>query len=251
MGKDVLQKGSKIMKADPERPISSVMSAMMHRIADCDTDTLARLQHYVLDPEDTVADRWQYLRLAERDAWKSVELLLLRKMLERRFAEGELDAWVEMTPFGDDIRQGFESFFEYYRSVEFPVDPKGFGPLAFQELRAARLAGDLYAEACDPAPSNAKEIMERLAARLAARFPLFAQAIRHPQLDIAGMTWFFLAFRLRINIEMTVALPTDRTPPSNAGLEDMAVLFVNWPTTIEELIGDVYVEAWLQPSIGH
>jgi len=54
------------MKSDPERPISSVMSAMMHRIADGDTDMLARLREYVLDPDDTVADRWQYLRIAER-----------------------------------------------------------------------------------------------------------------------------------------------------------------------------------------
>ncbi len=230
------------MKTHPERPISSVCSAMLHCIAGGDDDLLARLLDYVLDPEDVVADRWQYLRFAERDAWAAVALLLLRKTLVRRFREGELDAWVKVMLFGDDIRRGLESFFEWHRSIEFPAEPKGFGTLALQELRAARLAGELYVEPAH-AGSHAQEIMEGMAARLAERFPLMAQVVRHPELDIPGLAWFFLDFRLRINWETVVTLPGKRTPPSKVGLSDLGVIFVNWPTTIEEFVSDVYADA--------
>jgi len=118
-----------------DRPLSAVCSAMLHSIAGGDPDILARLRDYVNDPEDKVADRWQYLRCAERDAWAAVGLLLLRKTLERRFREGELDAWVALTLFGDDIRNGVESLSRSYGSLEFPVEPKGFGAFALRSSR--------------------------------------------------------------------------------------------------------------------
>jgi len=214
---------------------------MLHSIAGGDPDILARLRDYVNNPEDKVADRWQYLRCAERDAWAAVGLLLPRKTLERRFREGELDAWVALTLFGDDIRNGVESLSRSYGSLEFPVEPKGFGAFALQELRAARLAGELYAEQLGGI--NAGDNMERLAARLADQFPLLAQVVRHPELDVATMAWFFLDFRLRTNFETVMALPGGRTPPSNVGLSDVGILFVNCPTTVEEFVSDVYAQA--------
>src|SRR5207248_1109090 len=85
-------------------------------------------------------------------------------------------------------------------------------------------------------------IMEQLAARLADRFPLLAQAIRHPKLDIPKMMWFILDCRIRFNFETLVALPTSRTPPTNAGLEDLVVLLINAPSRVEELIADIYAD---------
>jgi hypothetical protein len=223
------------------RPFSAVAWAMLHRIADGDADALTRLAGYFLDPSDEAGERWQFLRVADTNAWKSVELLLLRQMIERRFAEGELDAWVETTPLGQEIRDGMDSFFECFGSLEFSSEPKSFGTLVFQELRAARLAGELNADLHEPG-NSAEEIMERLAARLEERFPLFARAVRTPGLDIGGIAWVILDWFLRRNFETLVALPTTRTPPPNVGLEDMAVLFMNCPSRVDELLGDVYAD---------
>jgi hypothetical protein len=88
------------------RPITAAGWAMLHRIADGDTDTLARILAYFRDPADDVGERWQFMRLAESNAWKAVELLLLRRMIERRINEGNLDAWVQTTPLGEEIRDG-------------------------------------------------------------------------------------------------------------------------------------------------
>lgn len=224
------------------RPITAAGWAMLHRIADGDTDVLARLLGYFRDPDaDDGSERWQFLRLAETNAWKAVELLLLRRMIEGRFGEGKLDAWVETTPLGQEIRDILVSFFDSHRFVEFPSEPANFGAFAFQELRAARLAGELHAEVRDPA-SNPEEIMKQMAARVAGGFPLLAQAIRLPKLDLAGMTWAILDLRIRFNFETLVALPTSRTPPSNPGLEDLVVLFINCPSRIDELLGDIYAD---------
>lgn len=220
------------------RPLSACGWAILHRIANRDTDVLAELVTYFHDPEDDVGERWQFLRLAERDAWIAVELLLLRSEIERRLNEGVLDAWVQVTPLGQEIRDGLAEFFDSYRSVEFPEEPTSIGVFAFQELCAARLAGELDAGLRRPAGS-AEEIMERLAASLACRYPLFAQAIRNPTLDLAGMGWGILDSRIRMNFETMVALPTERTPPQNPGLEDLVVLLVNIPSTVTMLIGDV------------
>lgn len=225
------------------RPITAAGWAMLHRMAEGDTDMLARLLGYFCDPAaHDGSERWQFMRLAESNGWKAVELLLLRKMIERRVSEGKLDAWVETTPLGEEIRDSLMSFFDSHRSVEFPSEPPSFGALAFQELRAARLAGELCAEQQNPAANNPDEIMERLAARLADRFPLLSQAIRHQRLDLPAMTWAILDLRIRFNFETLVALPTSRTPPSNVGLEDLVVLFINCPSRVEELIGDVYAD---------
>ncbi|NDC79170.1 MAG: hypothetical protein EBZ67_15060, partial [Chitinophagia bacterium] len=43
--------------------------------------------------------------------------------------------------------------------------------------------------------------------------------------------------------ESQVTLPTSRTPPPNAGVEDLAVLMLNCPTAVSELTSDVYVHA--------
>jgi hypothetical protein len=56
------------------------------------------------------------------------------------------------------------------------------------------------------------------------------------------MTWAILDLRVRFNFETLVALPTNRTPPSNPGLEDLVVLFINCPTTVEQLLCDVYAD---------
>lgn len=227
------------------RPLSACGWAILYRIANGDTDDLAELVAYIRDPEeDVVGERWQFLRLAERDAWVAVELLLLRPGIERRFKEGILDAWVETTPLGAEIRDGLAEFFDSYRSVEFPSDPRNFGEHAFQELCAARLAGELDAALRRPAGSGAK-IMARLATRLEGRYPLFAQAIKTPGLDVAGMGWGILVFRLRMNFETLVALPTERTLPPNPGLEDLVVLLVNIPTTVAKLICDVFADGEL------
>src|SRR5438445_304119 len=78
--------------------------------------------------------------------------------------------------------------------------------------------------------------------RIADRFPLLAAAVTHPKLDLPGMTWFILDSRIRFNFETLIALPTSRTPPPNAGLEDLVVLLINKPTSVEELIGDIYAD---------
>lgn len=223
-------------------PITAAGWAMLHRIADGDTDTLARLLWYFRDPAaDDGHERWQFMRLAESNAWKAVELLLLRREIEGRINARKLDAWVQTTPLGSEILDGLCSFYDSHRSVEFPSEPTSFGALAFQELRAARLAGELCAEVRQPA-STTDAIMEQMAARLADRFPLLAQAVRHPKLDLPKTAWFILDCLLRYNFETLVALPTSRIPPSNPGLEDLVVLFINKPTSIEELLGDVYAD---------
>lgn len=223
------------------RPLSASGRAILHRIAQGDTDALERLVSYFRDPEDAAGERLQFLRLAERDAWIAVELLLLRSGIERRFRKGVLDTWVQVTHLGQEIREGLESFFDSYRNVEFPREPRNFGEFAFQELCAARLAGELDAEMRDPTGSGEK-IMERLVTSLAGRYPLFTQAIRNPTLDIPGMGWGVLDWRIRCNFETLVALPTERTPPPNPGLEDLTVLLVNVPSRVTEFICDVFAD---------
>src|SRR5438270_584588 len=109
------------------RPITAAGWAMLHRIAEGDRGALARLLRYFRDPAaDDGNERWQFMRLAESNAWKAVELLLLRRMIERRINEGKLDAWVQTTPLGDEIRDGLVSFYDSHRSVEFPAEPPNF-----------------------------------------------------------------------------------------------------------------------------
>jgi hypothetical protein len=226
-------------------PMSALAWAILHRIADEDHDDLERLVAYVSDPEDVDhGERRQFLRCAERDAWTAVELLLLRTMIEGRFTDGRLDGWVQTTPLGEEIRDMLAEFFDSHRTVEFPEEPKSFGVIAFQELCAARLAGELHAELRDVA-ATAGEIMARFAARLTDRFPVFAEAIRNPVLDIPGMGWGILDWRIRMNFETLVAMPTERTPPQNDGLEDLTVLLVNTPSTVTKLICDVYADGEL------
>lgn len=232
------------MKPEPKQ-MSPLAWAILHRIAGGDTDDLGRLITYIRDPEDVdQGERWQFLRCAEKDAWTAVELLMLRTMIEKRFRDGLLDAWVQTTPLGAEIRDGLAEFFDSYRSVEFPSEPKCFGEVAFQELCAARLAGELDAGLRHPAGSGA-EIIARLADRLSNRFPVFAEAIRNPGLDLAGMGWGVLDWRIRCNFETLVALPTERTPPPNPGLEDLTVLLVNVPSTVAKFICDVFADGEL------
>lgn len=223
------------------RPLSASGWAILHRIAQGDTDALERLVSYFRDPEDVAGERWQFLRLAERDAWVAVELLLTRSGIERRFSKGVLDAWVLVTRLGQEIREALESFFNSYRHVEFPRQPRSFGAFAIQELRAARLAGELDAELRDVAES-AEQIIARLATRLNDRFPVLAEAVRNPALDLPGMGWGILDWRIRMNFETLVALPTCHTPLPNSGLEDLVVLLVNIPSTVRELLGDVLAD---------
>lgn len=227
------------------RPLSACGLAILHRIANRDTDALAQLVAYFRDPDEDVAgERFQFLRLAEQDAWIAVELLLLRSGIERRFSEGVLDAWVQTTRLGAEIRDKLAEFFGSYRNVQFTTEPRSFGEFAFQELCAARLAGELDAELRDPAGSG-EEIMERLATRLNDRFPALAEAIRNPGLNLPGIGWGILASRIRMNFETMVALPTERTPPPNPGLDDLVVLLVNIPSTVTKLICDVFADSEL------
>jgi len=228
------------MNSDP-MPLSASGWAILQRIAQGDTDALERLVSYFRDPEDAAGERWQFLRLAERDAWIAVELLLLRSGIERRFSKGVLDAWVQATHLGQEIREGLESFFDSYWNVELSRKPRSFGVFAFQEVCAARLAGELDADLRDAAGS-AEEIIARLGARLNDRFPVFSEAIRNPALDIPGMGWGILDWRIRMNFETLVALPTSRTPPPNPGLEDLTLLLVNCPTTVLELMSAIYAD---------
>jgi hypothetical protein len=232
------------MKPEPKQ-MSALAWAILHHIAGGETNDLGRLVAYIRDPEDVdQGERWQFLRLAERDAWTAVELLLLRRTIEKRFSDGLLDAWVQTTPLGAEIREGLAEFFDSYRTIEFPRKPRKFGEFAFQELCAARLAGELDAELRDPAGSG-QEVMERLATSLAGRYPLFTQAIRNPTLDVPGIGWGVLDWRIRCNFETLVALPTERTPPPNPGLEDLTVLLVNIPSTVTKLICDVFADGEL------
>src|SRR5581483_10988902 len=131
------------MKSE-SRPLSACGWAILHRIAGGNRDDLERLVAYVRDPEDVdQGERWQFLRCAENDGWTAVELLLLRTMIQRRFCDGRLDCWVRTTPLGEEIRDMLAEFFDSQRTVEFPEEPKSFGAFAFQELCAARLAGEL------------------------------------------------------------------------------------------------------------
>ena len=72
---------------------------------------------------------------------------------------------------------------------------------------------------------------------------MLAQVIRHPELDIAGLTWAFMEWFMQYNFETQVALPTLHSPPPNDGLQDLAVLMLNCPTTLHELASDVYAQA--------
>ena len=125
--------------------------------------------------------------------------------------------------------------------MEFPEEPRSFGAFAYQELCAARRAGEIHAEAGEPA-DHPKAITDQMASRLAGLFPLLAQVIRHPDLDIAGLTWGFMDWFMRYNFETQVALPTLHSPPPNDGLQDLAVLMLNCPTTLHELASDVYAQ---------
>lgn len=228
---------------NPEsRPITSAGWATLHRIADGDTDTLARLIGYFRDPDDASGERWQFLQAAEANVWRATALLILRKLIERGFREGELDAWTRTTPLGAEIRDGVYSFFDCHAALEFASEPSCFSTLAYQELCAARLAGELHADVSDPG-TDPEAILGEMAVRLEWRFPLLAQVIRHPALDLAGLTWGFMDWFIRYNFATQVALPTSRTPPPNAGLEDLAVLMLNCPTAVSELTSDVYVQA--------
>ncbi len=222
------------------RPISPVSVAVFHRIAASDTDLADRIRQSLTDPADVLADRWQLFRLAERDAWKAVELLLLRKGIRRRFREGTLDAWVTLTPFGEDILSGLESFFGGFGSPLFPVEPANFTTVAFQELRAARLAGELYRER-----PGTPDPVGQLASVLQDRFPHLASVVRHPELDVAALARCFLGCRLRANRVIQQSVPFVDEPPASAALADLASLLQNWPELVEELIGDCYAEAEL------
>ena len=225
------------------RPITAAGWAMLHRIATGDTDTLARLLGYFRDPGELASESWQFLRLAETNAWKAVELLLLRRMIERRANEGKLDAWVQATPLGEEIRDG--------RLQLLRLAPLGRVSRGATQFRSIGVSGASCRSPCwqrpaapeqrNPTAANAEDIMEQMAARLADRFPLLAQAVRNPKLDLPAMTWFILDCRIRYNFETLVALPC-RTPPPNPGLEDLVVLFINCPSRVEELIGDVYAD---------
>ena len=237
---ELVQTQGEDMNVD-SKPITAAGWAMLHRIADGDTDELSQLLGYFRDPEDAAGERWQFLRAAEANVWRAADLLFLRRMIERRFRDGDLDAWTRTTPLGQEILDGLNSFFECHAPLEFPSEPS-FGAFAYQELCAARLAGEIHAEVSEPA-NNPEAIMEQMAASLERRFPMLTKAIRHPALDIAGLTWGFMDWFIRYNFETQVALPTTRTPPPNAGLEDLAVLMLNCPSRVAEFTSDVYAQA--------
>src|SRR4051794_13474117 len=113
MGQVILdsQMRGEVVKTE-SRPFSACGWAILHRIAHGDTGALNRLAGYFRDTEDLAGERFQFLRLAERDAWIAVELLLLRPEIERRVSEGVLDAWVKVTHLGQEIRDGLKSFFD-------------------------------------------------------------------------------------------------------------------------------------------
>ncbi len=240
---------------DSDRPISPICAALLHSLANGDAAMLTRLRHFILDASDMLADRWMMFRLAERDAWKTVELYLLQRLIERRFREGELDAWVELTPFGEDLQQALEREFEQHGSFDWPAEPQSFDVAACLELRAARLAGELYAErlgydevVADPIDGSL-EIQKRFAAALREEFPLLAQVVMHEDLDVVALTWNYLTFRLRANEEMRGDFGPigeaiiDR---SMSPISDLAMHFYNWPEMVEELIGDVLADSALR-----
>lgn len=227
---------------NPDRPISPVCATIFHLVADGDPANRSRLHRLVLDPKDVVACRWEFFRLAERDAWKAVELLLLKKTIRRRFREGDMAVWVEVTPFGEDIQSRLETFFEEYEELEFPTDPRNFTTCAFQELRAARLSGELYVERAGM-PQSAAGSMEQLAAAVQGRFPHLAQVVRHPEVNVAALARSFLGCRLGANLEMQEELPLISPASAGIGLMDLAMLLQNWPAVVEELIGDFYADA--------
>lgn len=230
-------------ETDPDRPISAVMSAMMFAAANGDDATVRRLRRFVLDAHDGLAERWQLMRFAERDAWRAVELLLFCKGIERRFREGELDAWEQVTPFGEDIRSGLEEFYGHRSSLKFPAEPKSFTMSAFQELRAARLCGLLYAESAAP-----DEAMANLADDVGDRFPNLAVVVGHPGLDIPGMALEFLHFRSGVDEQLNrqFAEAGFKPIPPRTGATHLAPAFHNWPDVIEEFIGDLVAEAMLK-----
>lgn len=235
--------------ADPERPISAVGMAVLTLVGGGVTATVSRLRAFVLDPDDTCFERWQLLRAAERDAWKAVELLLLKRSIERRFREGELDAWERVTPFAEDIRRGLEDFYEHHVSLTFPSEPRSFTAFAYQELRAARLAGALHAEWPTHGPNG---FLLALAQQTVERFQNLAQVIMHPGLDIPGMAWGFLRIRLGANealLQQFAAAGADARTPQRLGVVHLATPFMTCPELVEEFVGDTFAAAMLQHRV--
>jgi hypothetical protein len=227
------------LEAAPERPLSAVGWAALHMLAGGNAAAAGRLRAFVLDPADTRSERWQVLRAAERDAWKAVELLLLRKGIERRFRQSGLDAWERQTPFGAGIRSGLEDFLQHYGSLAFPSEPQMFTAFALLELRTARLCGLLHAE------SVADAGMASLHDAVAGRFPELARLVLHPVLNIPGMAVEFLHSRVG---EMRQWLPTPvagAETPTRTGALHLARAFRDAPNVIEEFIGDILAEATL------
>lgn len=233
-------------EADPERPISAVISAMLFAVANDDVVTVRRLRRFVLDRNDDLGERWEMLRLAERDAWRAVQLLLLRKGIERRFREGELDAWEQQTPSNADLRQALEGFYQFYDELQFPDEPKAFTALAFQELRTARLCGLLYAESVVPEYG-----LLSLADDVEERFPILARLVQLPNLDISGMAEEFLHARLGINDEFRrqFILAGFSPPSSHNGTHHLTGMFLHWPDEVEEFIGDLYAEITIKDRV--
>jgi hypothetical protein len=230
-------------EADPDRPVSAVMSAMLFAAAKNDAVTVRRLRRFLLDHDDPLGERWEMLRLAERDAWRAVQLLLCRKGIERRFRERELDAWEGQTPSNGDLRQGLESFYEFYDELKFPDEPKAFTTFAFQELRAARLAGLLYAECLVPEYG-----VLTLADEVEERFPTLARLLQLPGLNIPDMALAFLQARLGSSDELRREFDAAGfiLPPSLAGTDCLNDPFHRYPDEVEEFIGDLYAEATLK-----
>ncbi len=231
---------SRTPDADPDRPISAVGSAVLHLAANDDAFAEGVLRRFVLDPDDGLAERWQLLQTAERDAWKAVELLLFKKGVERRFRGGELDAWKKQTPYGGDIRRSIEDFYEHYGRLELPNEPRSFTMLAFLELRSARLCGLVHAECNMPGMA-----MANLSREVGGQYPNLARLVRHPGLDIAGMAVEFLGHRLNVNDEMRRQFAGvrfgDMAQP-RTGVIHLATAFVKAAEVVEEFIGDLLAE---------
>ena len=230
-------------EADPERPVSAVMSAILFAVANNDAVAVRRLRRFLLDPQDTLGERWEMLRLAERDGWRAVQLLLLRKGIERRFREGELATWEGQTPSNADLRHGLEGFYEFYDELEFPDAPKGFTALAFQELRAARLGGLLYAECVVPDAA-----MDCLTGDVEERFPTLARLLQLPGLNIPDLALAFLDARLSYNAGFRREFAGSGFDPTSrlAGPHHLSGPFVRYPDEVEEFIGDLYAEITLK-----
>jgi hypothetical protein len=232
--------------ADPGRPVSAVMSAMIITAARNDAVAVRRLRRFLLDPEDAPGGRWEVLRLAERDSWRAVQLLLLRRGIERRFREGDLDSWEQQTPSHADLRAGLEGFYRCYEGVTFPDEPKAFTAFAFQELQAARLCGLLHAECVVP-----EDGVLGLADEVGERFPVLARLLRLPGLDIPGMALGFLHDRLGLSEELRREfVRAGFDPPSSVtGACHLPDPFVRYPDDVEEFVGDLHAEVTLKDRL--